>query len=91
MSTIELNKKEIEIFKQQKEAFRKHFGRDPEPGEPIFFDPDFEYPTQMSPEKFMELIVEACTKAGIDSYAALKHFQFTDEEIEKYHNKPGEV
>ncbi len=36
-----------EVMKRQLEAFRKKFGRDPGPDEPVFFDPDEDEPTPM--------------------------------------------
>jgi hypothetical protein len=40
-------------------------------------------------EKLMDEIVEYATKAGIDSYYLLRHYQFTNEEIEEYFDKLG--
>jgi hypothetical protein len=48
----------------QLDAFRKKFGRDPRPGEPIIFDPDADVPTSMSPVKFQADMLEAMRKAG---------------------------
>ena len=36
-----------ELLEQQLERFRKKFGRDPGPGDPVFFDPDADEPTRM--------------------------------------------
>lgn len=41
------------ILRKQLKAFRKKFGRDPEPGEPVFFDPDADTP-QPIPKAVME-------------------------------------
>ena len=87
MKKITLKKKDIEILEKQKQAFIEKFGREPSPNDPVFFDPDYDYPTPITPEKMMDAIVEASTKAGIDSYKALRHFQYTEEEIEAYFNK----
>ena len=37
----------------------------------------------------MDEIVEQATKIGLDSYTLLKHFQFTEEEIEEYYERLG--
>lgn len=37
-----------EDLARQLDAFRKKFGRDPEPGDPLFFDPEKDEPTPMS-------------------------------------------
>ena len=39
------------ILKLQVAAFRKKFGRDPLPNEPVFFDPDADVLTPMNEEK----------------------------------------
>jgi hypothetical protein len=36
-------------------AFRERFGRDPGPGDPIFFDPDASEPTQLSKEQLVPM------------------------------------
>jgi hypothetical protein len=41
-------------MRQQLKDFRKKFGRDPLPGEPVFFDPDEDVPTEISEEKLRE-------------------------------------
>ena len=41
------------ILKLQVAAFRKKFGRDPLPNEPVFFDPDADVPTPMNEEKMI--------------------------------------
>jgi hypothetical protein len=40
-------------------------------------------------EKIMDEIVEYATKTGMDSYFLLKHYQFTNEEIEEYFDRIG--
>ena len=42
------------LLKQQLRAFRRKFGRDPLPGEPVFFDPDQDVPTEISEAKLRE-------------------------------------
>jgi hypothetical protein len=39
------------ILRQQLKAFRKRFGRDPLPGDPVFFDPDQDTPMEMTEEQ----------------------------------------
>ena len=39
------------IMRQQLAAFRKKFGRNPLPGEPVFFDPNEDVPTPLTEEK----------------------------------------
>jgi len=51
---------------KQREAFRAKFGRDPGPGDPVFFDPDTDTPTQINKERMEADLDEAFHKAGID-------------------------
>lgn len=50
---VPLNDRAQKILKKQLRAFRKKFGRDPGPGEPVFFDPDADTPQPM-PRKVIE-------------------------------------
>ena len=38
-------------MEERRAAFRKKFGRDPGPGDPVFFDPDADTPTAITPER----------------------------------------
>jgi len=48
----------------RREAFRKKFGRDPGPGDPVFFDPDADQPTKFSAVRIRAKMLEAMRKAG---------------------------
>jgi len=50
----------------QLEAFRKKFGRDPCPDDPIFFDPDADQPVPLNPQQYEQDMVETMTQAGIN-------------------------
>ena len=52
------------IIRQQLRDFRKKFGRDPRPNEPIFFDPDGDTPTPISQAKFDQELLTAMHKSG---------------------------
>lgn len=63
------------ILKKQLRAFRKKFGRDPGPGDPVFFDPDADTPQpvpQAAIDATMRQVAEflppqiayACLKTG---------------------------
>jgi hypothetical protein len=54
----------LEAFKQQREEFRKKFGREPGPNDPIFFDPDSDEPVQISGLRMEADIIAALNKAG---------------------------
>ncbi|WP_159393790.1 hypothetical protein [Streptomyces sp. NRRL F-5755] len=58
-----------ESLESQLEAFREKFGREPEPGEPLFFDPDADEPTQLTRDYFDDLLLDMAERAadmGID-------------------------
>ncbi len=76
---IRLDKKSREAIQQQIAAFRKKFGREPGPNDPIFFDPDADTPQPYPEEKFRrewnEVMDEAVRTGGIRpelAYAAKK-------------------
>jgi hypothetical protein len=55
---------EREVFGELHRLFREKFGRDPEPGEPLFFDPDQKEPAQWPEAKVTAGMREAMRKAG---------------------------
>ncbi len=66
---VELSEEEQKILDEaiteQLEAFRKKFGRDPLPHEPLFFDPDKDVPTALELDDPDDQILEAMRLAGI--------------------------
>ena len=52
-------------MKKQRKAFRRKFGRDPSTGDPVFFDPDFDTPQPIKPEKVETAILAAMKKAAL--------------------------
>jgi hypothetical protein len=53
------------ILQRQLKAFRKKFGRDPGPGDPIFFDPDAETPQHLDADEMGRQVVMIMKNAGI--------------------------
>ena len=53
-------------FKQQRQAFRRKFGRDPNPEDPVFFDPDADTPQPMDMDVARRQIAEVMAKTGAD-------------------------
>jgi hypothetical protein len=78
---IRHTKKDTNILNKQKQVFKEKTGKE------IGYDYNFPMPIVL--EKIMDEIVGQSTKAGIDSYYLLRHFQFTDEEIEEYFDRLG--
>src|SRR5262245_13118466 len=54
----------VDAFNEQREAFRKKFGRDWRDGDPIFFDPDADEPMQSSKVRMEAEVLEALRKSG---------------------------
>ncbi len=54
------------LLDAQLEAFRLKFGRDPGPGDPIFFDPDADTPTPVSVLEMESEMTEIAREAGVD-------------------------
>jgi hypothetical protein len=78
---IRLTKK-VRVIRKNQNQFAKDKGH-----EKIGFD--YYYPIPIFLEQIMDEIVEQSTKAGLDSYSLLKHFQFSDKEIEEYFDRLG--
>jgi hypothetical protein len=55
-----------ETIASQLEAFRKKFGRDPCPDDPIFFDPDANDPVPLNPQQYEQDMIETMAQAGIN-------------------------
>ncbi|MFG7943768.1 hypothetical protein [Streptomyces cacaoi] len=59
----------LESLRGQRHDFREKFGRDPEPGDPLFFDPGADEPTRLTKEYFDNMMLEMAERAmeeGID-------------------------
>ena len=57
------------VFEEQRAAFRKQFGREPRPTDPVFFDPDCAYPrpqSQRQVDDYKHAVLAAMGKVGID-------------------------
>jgi hypothetical protein len=52
-------------MRAQRRAFRKKFGRDPNPDEPVFFDPNADTPQPLSLDVMERITVTAMRKAGV--------------------------
>ena len=67
--TISLSPEAQAVIEHQLAAFRKKFGREPGPTDPVFFDPDADEPrpiSQQTQDENERGIVEAMATAGID-------------------------
>ncbi len=74
MRNIKISPETIAIFQVQLELFRKKFGRDPAPEDPVFFDPACDVPTPILKTQLKEALRKACEKTGVDYSRALASF-----------------
>lgn len=66
---LELNEGAVDAFQQQRARFVEKFGREPGPGDPVFFDPDEDEPTSITPARHEQMMDEwqaNVDAAGID-------------------------
>ncbi len=61
-----LSPEAMEVLKKQRPAFIEKFGREPAPGDPVFFDPDAEEPTSRDADAVHQDMIEAMRRSGID-------------------------
>lgn len=61
----------FEVIRVRFRAFREHFGRDPGPNEPLFFDPDQDQPVQVDMAQAIDQIEAAARTLKIDSEPVL--------------------
>ncbi|MBO0823398.1 MAG: hypothetical protein J2P27_06005 [Actinobacteria bacterium] len=60
--SITLHPAANEALREQHELFREKFGRDPDPGDPVFFDPDSDEPTLLAADFFERLLLETADR-----------------------------
>jgi hypothetical protein len=53
-----------DALREQRQAFKAKFGREPGPGDPLIFDPDYDVPTPYSEVQMQAELIAALTKAG---------------------------
>ncbi len=75
-----LDQETYEAIVQQLKFFKKKFGREPGPKDPIFFDPDCDVPVPLSEAKLKRGLIEAARKAGLKVGKVLRAFGFEDED-----------
>ena len=66
-----------QVIERQLEAFRKKFGRYPDPDDPVFFDPDENKPVPLSDEEYEHAVIAAMSQASLDP-ALIYAFKRTD-------------
>ena len=61
----------LKVFRVRFQAFRNHFGRDPEPDEPLFFDPHKRRPVAPPPSVIRHQVMAAASTARVDGRIVL--------------------
>jgi len=64
--TRQLSPEVVRALEKQKEAFRQKFGRDPGPGDPVFFDPNADTPQPFDMDEMTAALVEAMAETGVE-------------------------
>ena len=59
-----LEQEAARAMRKQLKAFRKKFGRDPGPEDPVFFDPKKDVPTPMDEAEMGAILLDALQKSG---------------------------
>lgn len=60
-------------MRRQLKAFRKKFGRDPGPDDPVFFDPNSDVPKQINATEFETMILDALLASGAPPEVVYAH------------------
>ena len=61
----------LQVFRMRYRAFFERFGRDPEPDEPLFFDPTQDRPVPPEPGVIRAQVLAAAAAAGVDGRMVL--------------------
>ena len=61
----------LEVFRMRYQAFCDQFGRDPEPDEPLFFDPAQQIPVPPEPSVIRSQVMEAAAATRVDAKLVL--------------------
>lgn len=62
---IKLDPETAALVERQLVLFRKKFGREPGPGDPLFFDPDADQPRRLQVEPFEADMARRLKEAGV--------------------------
>ena len=61
---VRMSPEMIQMLEEQREAFKKKFGREPRPEDPVIYDEDCDEPTPLSEDKIQNLLVGALLQAN---------------------------
>jgi hypothetical protein len=66
--TVSMTPEVADALRTQQVQFKEKFGREPAPGDPVFFDPDSDTPQEIDAEKLDKMMIDVMVKAGIDPF-----------------------
>ena len=75
-ASVDLAAALIEVAKVRYEAFRERFGRDPEPDEPLLFNPSEDQPTAANSTDRVLQVVSAAMLCNVDADMVLDYLGF---------------
>jgi hypothetical protein len=71
--TFDLDEDMMAALRRQRQAFEERFGRPIGPEDPIFFDPDLDVPTPITPVKMEAMVTDRMAAAGVDPALIYAH------------------
>ncbi len=63
---VEMSPELAQMLREHRDRFIEKFGREPGPGDPVFFDPDSPVPVPITEDRLRKELTDACEKAGFD-------------------------
>lgn len=78
---LEISPELAQMLQENRDRFIEKFGREPGPGDPVFFDPDSDSPVPVpyTEDRLRRVLTDACKKAGFNDEKTkgfLKRFGF---------------
>jgi hypothetical protein len=68
----------LQVAQWRMDLFRRRFGRDPDPNEPLFFDPGNDNPMPVADAEMCRQVIAAARAAQVNVRLLLKHLGITE-------------
>jgi|GEM_PF-4567115 hypothetical protein len=68
----------LQVARWRMNLFRRRFGRDPDPSEPLFFDPSHDLPTPAADAEMCRQVIAAAQSTQVNVRLLLKHLGITE-------------
>lgn len=94
--TIRLTEGAVDALEQQRQNFIDKFGREPGPNDPVWFDPDEDEPTEITPARYAAMMADVQNAAdeaglGIDVEATLERVAADRRAIQEEHGHSRKI